>query len=372
MIANLNKMMPALMLILLNPIFSQIASAAEESAASAPDTFQSAESKPAGHQNGRHHKQAALPDSIEKRSVVIWSDGTRMAADLYLPKGLKPDTKLPAVIFCNGTAGTKDGTPSRLAPQFVEQGYAFLAFDYRGWGNSDSRLMLVDPLPAPGPNGDAMAHVRPIRWQLDFADQTCDIRSAISFLSGEPNVDANRIGIMGSSYGGGLVTWVAANDPRVKCVVAQVPGMGGNKGAAAIAASYALATKQARGETEPVPHETGKLGGNMSRFAQMRRNPAKSIGYNPIDAASKINIPMLIVVAEKDELVDNDANGKAVYDIVNSKGNVPVAYHMIKDITHFDVYTKGMNEASTLELKWYDDHLKNAPKAVALESNRVQ
>ncbi|MCX7827001.1 MAG: prolyl oligopeptidase family serine peptidase, partial [Verrucomicrobiae bacterium] len=117
---------------------------------------------------------------------------------------------------------------------------------------------------------------------MDFADQVADIRAAISFLAGEPNVDPQRIGIIGTSYGGGLVTWVAGNDPRVKCVAAQVAGMGGGRGPAAEQRAYELWTKQARGETEPVPFETGKLGGKMERYEHMRSNPVKSIGYHPI------------------------------------------------------------------------------------------
>ena len=35
-------------------------------------------------------------------------------------------------------------------------------------------------------------------------------------------MDPTRIGLWGSSYGGGLVTWMAAHDERVKCVVSQV------------------------------------------------------------------------------------------------------------------------------------------------------
>jgi dipeptidyl aminopeptidase/acylaminoacyl peptidase len=134
--------------------------------------------------------------------------------------------------------------------------------------------------------------------------------------------------------------------------------MAGGRQAAALKASYVLSTKQARGETEPVPIETGKLTGNMERFSQMRRNPAKSIGYSPVEAADKIDIPMLIVVAENDELVNNEANGKRVFDIIKARGNIPVAYHVIKNIGHFDVYGKGMHEAFELELQWYQQHLK--------------
>lgn len=301
-----------------------------------------------------------LPDSVEKREVTIWSDGTRMAGDLYLPRDLKPGARLPAVIFCNGTGGTKRGTPERLAPIFTTNGYLFLAFDYRGWGASDSKLMALEKTPKPDSKGEVTVHARAIRWQMDFADQSADIRCAISYLSGEPEVDPARIGIFGSSYGGGLVTWVAGNDPRVKCVAAQVPGMGGGRGPAATKYAYELQTKQARGETEPVPFETGKLGGKLARYDYMRSNPAKGIGYSPVEAAEKIKAATIIVVAENEELMDNAQNGQKVYEILKAKG-VPCAYHVLKGITHYGVYNEAFDEATKLELAWFDEHLKGAP-----------
>jgi hypothetical protein len=300
---------------------------------------------------------APLPADVEKRDVTIWSDGVRMVGDLYLPKGLKPDEKLPAVLFCAGTGGTKKGTPQRLAPRFVQTGFVFLAFDYRGWGESDSRLMTLEKQPAPDAKGEFTIRARAIRWQMDFADQAMDIRAAISFLTGEPNVDPQRIGIMGSSYGGGLVTWTAGNDPRVKCVAAQVAGMGGGRGPQAERYAYGLATKQARAETEPVPFETGKMGGKMARYENMRVNPVKSIGYNAIEAAEKIRAPMLIIDAENEELMDRHQNGERVAEILKKRG-VPVAYHVLKGMTHYDIYRAGFEEATRLEIEWFTQHLK--------------
>jgi uncharacterized protein len=300
---------------------------------------------------------AALPDSVEKRAVTIWSDGVRMAGDLYLPKSLKKDEKLPAVVFCAGTGGTKKGTPQQLAPRFVKAGFVFLAFDYRGWGESDSRLMSLDKQPAPDAKSEVTVRARAIRWQMDFADQTMDIRAAISFLAGEPGVDPQRIGIMGSSYGGGLVTWTAGNDPRVKCVAAQVPGMGGGRGPAWELNTYGLATKQARAETEPVPFETGKMGGKMARYEHMRVNPVKSIGCSAIEAAGKIRVPMILIDAENEELMDRHKNGEQVAEILKKNG-VPVAYHVLKGITHYDIYRAGFEEATRLELEWFTKHLK--------------
>ena len=297
-------------------------------------------------------------DDFEKRDVTIWSDGVRMVGDLYLPKGLKKDEKLPAVLFCAGTSGTKKGTPQKLAPRFVQAGFVFLAFDYRGWGESDSRLMSLDKQPTPDAKSEVTVRARALRWQMDFADQAMDIRAAISFLAGEPNVDPQRIGILGSSYGGGLVAWTAGNDARVKCVAAQVPGMGGGRGPAAERNAYVLATKQARGETEPVPFETGKMGGKMARYEHMRVNPAKGIGYNAIEAAEKISVPMIIIDAENEELMDRHQNGERVAESLKKRG-VPVAYHVLKGITHYDIYRAGFEEATRLELDWFTKHLKN-------------
>jgi dipeptidyl aminopeptidase/acylaminoacyl peptidase len=195
---------------------------------------------------------------------------------------------------------------------------------------------------------------------MDFADQAMDIRAAISFLAGEPNVDPERIGILGTSYGGGLVTWTAGNDPRVKCVAAQVGGMGGGKrGPAAEKSAYDLATKQARAETEPVPFETGKMDGKMAKYDKMRVNPAKKIGYNPIEAAEKIRVPMIIIDAENDELINLQQNGELVAGILKS-GGVPVAYHVIKGITHYGIYREGFEEATRLELDWFTKYLKKS------------
>ena len=299
----------------------------------------------------------ALPETVERRQVTIWSDGTRMAGDLYLPASLEPGVRLPVIVFVAGTGGTKKGTPARMAPHFVEKGYLFLAFDYRGWGESESRLQMLEPMPEPDESGDVTVKARAIRWQMDLADQVTDIQRAIAFVAGEPNVDPERIGILGTSYGGGLVTWIAAHDPRVKCAAAQVPGMGGGRRPAAEKRALDLQTRQARGEAEPIPYETGAPGGKMATYAHMRYNPAKSVGYSAIEAAEKITIPMLIIDAENEELMDTAENGRRVADILEANGT-PVKYHVLEGISHYGVYRKKFQEAISLEIGWFDRHLK--------------
>jgi hypothetical protein len=128
--------------------------------------------------------------------------------------------------------------------------------------------MAVVPQPKSYANNEMTVKGRALRWQMNYTDQTDGIRAAISFVAGEPVVDSDRIGLWGSSYGGGLVTTIAALDSRVKCVAAQVPGLGGANRNRAQAAAFRLHTRQVRGETEPVLLETGK----MERYSNMRVN----------------------------------------------------------------------------------------------------
>ena len=191
---------------------------------------------------------------------------------------------------------------------------------------------------------------------MNLMDQTFDIRAAISYLQGEPEVDPERIGLFGSSYGGGLVTLMAAIDPRVKCVAAQVGGLG--IGPAADKPGYDLLRKQARGETEPVPIETGKLGGKLSRYDQMRRNPARNVGFGEKDeVVGRIRIPMIFIDAENEELLNIKENGEKFASILKANG-VPVEYHVIKGISHYGIYGEGFEEATKLELAWFNKHLK--------------
>jgi dipeptidyl aminopeptidase/acylaminoacyl peptidase len=296
--------------------------------------------------------QESPATTVETREVVIWSDGTRMRGDLYLPKERDAAAKLPAVIYCSGTAGIRPGA-ARFAKLCAAQGFAVLAFDYRGWGSSDSKLMALEAQPKPDEKGEMTVRVRALRWQMDYADQTEDIRAAISFMAKDPVVDPSRIGLFGTSYGGGLVTWVAGNDPRVKCLVAQVPGMGGGRPGDA----YRLHEQQAHGEIEPVPYETGKFSGKMARYDQMRVNPARSIGFSTFEAAEKISAPTMIVDAEKEDLFDTKKNGGRVAEILEGR-KVPVKYQVIPGIDHYGVYGESFAEVTKIEIEWFTAHLK--------------
>jgi pimeloyl-ACP methyl ester carboxylesterase len=73
---------------------------------------------------------------IERR-VDIFSEGVRMGGYVLHPAATAGE-RLPAVVLSHGWGGTA----ALLRPEaerFARAGYFVLAFDYRGWGESDGR-----------------------------------------------------------------------------------------------------------------------------------------------------------------------------------------------------------------------------------------
>jgi len=141
--------------------------------------------------------------SIEKRDVMFKSGETFAAAWLFLPKGAADKAPAPAVAMAHGVGAVKEMYLEPFARRFADAGVAALLFDYRGFGAS---------------GGEPRQRVSP-------RDQMEDYRNALTWLSLQPEIDAHRLGIWGTSFSGGHVIQVAAHDPRVKAVAMQVGPM---------------------------------------------------------------------------------------------------------------------------------------------------
>lgn len=124
------------------------------------------------------------------------SGGLKLAGDLYYPKKASKDG-YPAVVICQGLSGVRQKVLPAVAETFASKGFLVLAFDYRGFGESEGE-----------------------RGRLFPAERVEDALSALSFLKSIKKVDPDRIGIYGISYGGATAVCAAALDNTAKCVVA--------------------------------------------------------------------------------------------------------------------------------------------------------
>lgn len=137
---------------------------------------------------------------MERETVTFYSHGTKVVGTLRLPEGASGP--VPAIVQGPGWLGLRD---ARLYERYHEallaEGFAVLAFDHRGFGDSGGDATYLDP-----------------RAQVE------DYFAAASYLETRQEIDAARLGVFGSGgTGGGNAVMAAAADARFLAMVSQVP-----------------------------------------------------------------------------------------------------------------------------------------------------
>lgn len=122
--------------------------------------------------------------------------GIELTGDLYLPKG-KASEKLAAIAVSGPFGAVKEQASGLYAQTMAERGFAALAFDpsYTGESGGEPRLVASPDI------------------------NTEDFSAAVDFLSNQPNIDAERIGIIGICGFGGFALNAAAIDTRIKATL---------------------------------------------------------------------------------------------------------------------------------------------------------
>jgi dienelactone hydrolase len=295
---------------------------------------------------------AQVPDEVVTfRKATIWSEGTRMSAEVYAPRAAAADAKLPTIIMAHGWGGVA----AQLWPDaigFAKAGYLVVAFDYRGWGESDARVVLTGPEPAQRPDNKFTAEVLELREIVDPLAEAQDWFNAIAWVEGEPQSDHERIGLWGTSFAGALVVYVAGYDHRVKAVHSQVGPLDlRNPGSEGEQLSRDAATRRARGELgypKPGAVVVGNLRGAPIGDHFLTFVPAEAMRLAP-DCAFQV------VLAGNEELFDNRRATIPAYEAFpGTKKNLVI----IPDIKHYDIYGPAHAEAQRLALAWFEKYLK--------------
>ncbi|MFG2196770.1 alpha/beta hydrolase [Streptomyces sp. NPDC048639] len=291
-----------------------------------------------------------MPEGVGRARVTVWSGGIALDADVYRPSTVAPDDALPAVVLGHGWGGSKL-TAERYAALFASAGMIALTFTQSSWFGSGSPLQLVGDVPGLEDGNEVLTRVRIIRDLVAPFAWAANLRAALDYVEGEPNVDPARIGVWGTSFGGGVAAYGAAHDDRVKALSVQVPAMAPLSGQMAqLARKRAIDT--ARGDFDAFPQ-------GVDPWPDMEGTPhlAELAHFDPMAQVDRLRMPTLIIDAGDDELFPiADNGGRAAEILASVPGNV-VDYQVIPGITHYGIYFDGYEPGSRAALAWWERHL---------------
>ena len=137
-----------------------------------------------------------------RQDLFFSSGGDRCHAWFYPPStGGGESTPAPVIVMAHGLGAIKLLRLDAFAERFQAAGYACLVFDYRHFGESEGQP----------------------RELLSISRQREDWRAAVAYARSLPDVDADRVVLWGTSFGGGHAIATAAADHSVAAAIAQCP-----------------------------------------------------------------------------------------------------------------------------------------------------
>ena len=134
---------------------------------------------------------------MTEQAVTIPSAGLRLAGTVRVPDGVRGGERRAAFMVLHGF-GSNHTSSNVLQPSKIlgDLGYVTLGFDMRGCGTSEGE-----------------------RGNLICLEQVEDTRNALTFLAKHPAVDPERIGVIGSSFGGAVAVYSGGVDQRIAAVI---------------------------------------------------------------------------------------------------------------------------------------------------------
>ena len=290
-------------------------------------------------------------------------DGVTLRGWLYLPADASGP--VPTVVMAHGFSALKENYLDRYAEVYAAAGLGALVFDNRNFGASE---------------GEPRQEIDP--WQ-----QIRDYRDAITYASGLPEVDADGIGVWGSSYSGAHVLVLGAIDRRIKGVVSQVPLISGHRNARRLIRADLIAAVQGMFNADRTARFAGEPPGMIAvvsddpnvpcalptpdAYAWFTETAAKRapawrnevtlrsvemfMDYEPGSYIEYISpTPLLMVVAAQDHLTMAD-EAIAAYE----RALAPKQLVLLEG-GHFDAYVKSFDAASGAARDWFVEHLASA------------
>ncbi len=267
---------------------------------------------------------AAETPTYTEEVITIDAGDHQIPATLTLP-AVQADAKVPAVLMLHGNGSNRHEAGNGydlLAPKLAEAGIASLRFDYIGNGDSETDY-------------------------IHFTHETgvLDALKSAEYLAAVPQVDAERIGIMGWSQGGGIALMAASRNENLRSVLTWAGAM---YDGTIDEEAYATAQKDGFYLSEYGWRDPLKL--SPAYFEVLKT-------FIVADAIPAIKAPILAINGQLDDVVVP----KTAEDIVALSANEQSRVLLLEEADHtFNIFTGDMTVFDQLiaeTIKWFEETL---------------
>lgn len=289
------------------------------------------------------NKQINAEDLVTATVVRYESfDGTVIPAIYYVPKQASAENKVPAMVWVHGGPGgqTKQGFSS-LIQYMVNHGYAVLAVNNRGSSGYGKTFYQMDDLN---------------HGEKDLQDCV----EGKNWLASQSEIDGDKIGIIGGSYGGYMTMAALTFTPEEFDVGVNLFGV----------------TNWIRTLKSIPPYwESQRKSLYLELGDPYTADSIRLKQISPLFHTDKVTKPLIVLQGSQDPRVLQVESDEIVAGV--RKNGVPVEYVLFEDEGHGFVKKENQIESYSRILKFLDKHLKKekalidgATEAIEIESTK--
>jgi dipeptidyl aminopeptidase/acylaminoacyl peptidase len=245
-----------------------------------------------------------LQFAIGTLEAISWAsfDGKEIWGLLITPPGYDGKRRLPLLVYCHG--GPIGGVTYGLFPQFMHVPGQIDPYPVEAFVSAGYAVLL--PMPRGGSGYGEEGHRAIINaWgEADYRD----IMAGVDHLVAQGTADADRLGVMGASYGGFMTNWIVTQTDRFK--------------AASASASISDLTDL---------YYLADAGAVMEEyFKKPWENRDSYAAHSPLTFVERVRTPLLIQHGENDPRVPI-ASGRKFYEALKALGKT----------VEFDIFLRG-------------------------------
>ncbi len=243
--------------------------------------------------------------------ATMSSRGVAVPITLVTP-AVADGERFPLVVLAHGHGGSRweGGAFPAMAEALAAKGIASIRMDFPGCGDSTESFT-----------------------ENNLSNMLLDLRAARDYALANAAVDEERIGLLGYSMGGRLVTLLAATDPTYKVMATWAPAV--EDGAARerkefehLGGADYYDTLRARAEEEGMASYTTRWGSELQVGFRWFTDLETTA---PLEAIAKFEGPLLVLYGDADDVVPPSTAEAA---IAAATGSIEVVRHVVAGAAH--------------------------------------